>query len=40
MEGIARKESEGGMYDIVFLEQEDKIWNNTDAKYNKWKNFL
>ena len=37
MEEIAKNESEGGIYDVVFYEQEHGTRCHHDRKYNKWK---
>ena len=38
MEEIARKESEGGKYHVVFIEQEDGAGCHTNAQYIGYKN--
>ena len=39
MEAIAREESEGGKYRVVFHEQEDCAGCHNNAIYNRWKEF-
>ena len=38
MEEIARQESEGGKYHVVFIEQEDGAGYHTNAEYIEYKN--
>ena len=38
MEEIARQESEGGKYHVVFIEQEDVVGCHTNAEYITFKN--
>ena len=39
MEEIARQESEGGKYKIVFIEQEDGAGCHTNVEYQDFKDF-
>ena len=37
MKEIARKESEGGKYEVIFIEQEDGAGCHTNAEYQLYK---